>query len=128
MPSHVAAGPTMTGVALDLTHRLVSVPGGRIHLVEQGTGPLVLMVHGFPESWYSWRHQMTPIAEAGFTAAAIDVRGYGGSDKPPEVADYAMQHMVADVAGAIRALSPDAPAVIVGHDWGAPIVWNSALP
>jgi pimeloyl-ACP methyl ester carboxylesterase len=70
---------------------------------------------------------MAPIAEAGFTAAAIDVRGYGGSDKPPAVADYAMQHMVADVAGAIEALSPGAPAVIVGHDWGAPIVWNSAL-
>jgi pimeloyl-ACP methyl ester carboxylesterase len=70
---------------------------------------------------------MAPIAAAGFTACAIDVRGYGGSDKPPAVADYAMQHMVADVAGAIAALSPGAPAVIVGHDWGAPIVWNSAL-
>jgi pimeloyl-ACP methyl ester carboxylesterase len=99
----------------------------RLRVAVEGTGPLVLMVHGFPESWYSWRHQMTPVAEAGFTAAAIDVRGYGGSDKPPEVADYAMQHMVADVAGAIAALSPDAPAVIVGHDWGAPIVWNTAL-
>jgi pimeloyl-ACP methyl ester carboxylesterase len=98
-----------------------------LRVAVEGSGPLVLMVHGFPESWYSWRHQMTPIAEAGFTAAAIDVRGYGGSDKPPEVADYAMQHMVADVAGAIAALSPGAPAVIVGHDWGAPIVWNSAL-
>lgn len=99
----------------------------KLRVAVEGSGPLVLMVHGFPESWYSWRHQMTPIAEAGFTAAAIDVRGYGGSDKPPEVADYAMQHMVADVAGAIEALSPGAPAVIVGHDWGAPIVWNSAL-
>jgi pimeloyl-ACP methyl ester carboxylesterase len=99
----------------------------KLRVAVEGAGPLVLMVHGFPESWYSWRHQMTPIAEAGFTAAAIDVRGYGGSEKPPEVADYAMQHMVADVAGAIRTLSPDAPAVIVGHDWGAPIVWNSAL-
>ncbi len=99
----------------------------RLRVAVEGAGPLVLMVHGFPESWYSWRHQMTPIAEAGFTAAAIDVRGYGGSDKPPEVAHYAMQHMVADVAGAIEALSPGAPAVIVGHDWGAPIVWNSAL-
>jgi pimeloyl-ACP methyl ester carboxylesterase len=99
----------------------------RLRVAIEGSGPLVLMVHGFPESWYSWRHQMGPIAAAGFTAAAIDVRGYGGSDKPPEVADYAMQHMVADVAGAIEALSPGAPAVIVGHDWGAPIVWNSAL-
>jgi pimeloyl-ACP methyl ester carboxylesterase len=99
----------------------------KLRVAVEGQGPLVLMVHGFPESWYSWRHQMTPVAAAGFTAAAIDVRGYGGSDKPPKVADYAMQHMVADVAGAIEALSPGAPAVIVGHDWGAPIVWNSAL-
>ncbi len=107
--------------------RMIDVGELSLRVAIEGTGPLVLMVHGFPESWYSWRHQMTPIAEAGFTAAAIDVRGYGGSDKPPAVADYAMQHMVADVAGAIQALSPGAPAVIVGHDWGAPIVWNSAL-
>jgi epoxide hydrolase A/B len=84
-------------------------------------------VHGFPESWYSWRHQMGPVAAAGFTACAIDVRGYGGSDKPHPVADYAMEHMVADVAGLIEALSPGEKAVIVGHDWGAPIVWNTAL-
>ncbi|MEJ0064040.1 MAG: alpha/beta hydrolase [Caulobacteraceae bacterium] len=107
--------------------RTIDVGELKLRVAVEGSGPLVLMVHGFPESWYSWRHQMTPIAEAGFTAAAIDVRGYGGSDKPPAVADYAMQHMVADVAGAIQALSPGAPAVIIGHDWGAPIVWNSAL-
>jgi pimeloyl-ACP methyl ester carboxylesterase len=107
--------------------RTIDVGELRLRVAVQGTGPLVLMVHGFPESWFSWRHQIAPIAEAGFTAAAIDVRGYGGSDKPQPVADYAMEHMVADVAGAIRALSPDAPAVIVGHDWGAPIVWNTAL-
>jgi pimeloyl-ACP methyl ester carboxylesterase len=93
----------------------------------EGRGPLVLMVHGFPESWYSWRHQLGPVAAAGFTAAAIDVRGYGGSDKPHPVEAYAMQRMVADVAGAVEALSPGAPAVLIGHDWGAPIVWNSAL-
>ena len=97
--------------------RTIDVGELSLRVAVEGSGPLVLMVHGFPESWYSWRHQMTPIAEAGFTAAAIDVRGYGGSDKPPAVADYAMQHMVADVAGAIGALSRGAPAVIVGHDW-----------
>jgi pimeloyl-ACP methyl ester carboxylesterase len=107
--------------------RTIDVGELKLQVAVEGTGPLVLMVHGFPESWYSWRHQLGPIAEAGFTAAAIDVRGYGGSDKPPEVTDYAMQHMVADVAGAIAALSPGQPAVIVGHDWGAPIVWNTAL-
>ena len=99
----------------------------KLRVAVEGSGPLVLMVHGFPESWFSWRHQMAPIAEAGFTAAAIDVRGYGGSDKPQPVEAYSMQHMVADVAGAIEALSPGEPAVIVGHDCGAPIVWNSAL-
>ena len=85
------------------------------------------MVHGFPESWYSWRHQIGPIAEAGFTACAIDVRGYNGSQKFPEVADYSMEAIVRDVAGVARALSPDRGAILIGHDWGAPIVYNSAL-
>ena len=93
----------------------------------QGSGPLVLLVHGFPEGWYSWRHQLGPIAAAGFTACAIDVRGYGGSDKPPAVADYRLQQITADVAGVAEQLQPHAPAILVGHDWGAPIVWNTAL-
>lgn len=93
----------------------------------EGSGPLVVMVHGFPESWYSWRHQMTPVAEAGFTACAIDVRGYGGSDKPPAVTDYGMKQITGDVAGLVEALAPGEKAILVGHDWGAPIVWNTAL-
>jgi pimeloyl-ACP methyl ester carboxylesterase len=111
----------MTG----FTH--IQLPDICLRAAVQGTGPLVVMVHGFPESWFSWRHQMAPIAGAGFTACAIDVRGYGGSDRPPAVADYAMEHMVADVSGVIEALSPGKPAIILGHDWGAPIVWNTAL-
>lgn len=107
--------------------RFVQLADVRLRVAVEGRGPLVLMVHGFPESWYSWRHQMTPVAEAGFTAAALDVRGYGGSDKPFPVEAYAMEHMVADVVGVIEALSPGASAIIAGHDWGAPIVWNSAL-
>ena len=107
--------------------RTINVGELNLRVAVQGAGPLVLMVHGFPESWFSWRHQMGPIAEAGFTAAAVDVRGYGGSDKPPLIADYAMQHLVADIAGAVEALSPGAPAVLIGHDWGSPIVWNTAL-
>lgn len=99
----------------------------RLRAAVQGNGPLVILVHGFPESWWSWRHQMTPIAEAGFTACAIDVRGYGGSDKPQPVEAYAMEHMIADLVGLKDALSPDEKAILVGHDWGAPIVWNSAL-
>jgi pimeloyl-ACP methyl ester carboxylesterase len=107
--------------------RIIETNGIRLRAAVLGEGPLVLMVHGFPESWYSWRHQMAPLAAAGFTACAIDVRGYGGSDKPREVEAYSMENMTADVAGVIDALSPNAPAVLLGHDWGAPIVWHSAV-
>jgi pimeloyl-ACP methyl ester carboxylesterase len=112
--------------ALDVQHRLVEVPGGRIHLVEQGSGPLVLMVHGFPESWYSWRHQLPAIAAAGFRAVAIDVRGYGRSSKPSEVEAYRMLAHVADNAAIVHALG-EQNATIVGHDWGSPIAANTAL-
>jgi len=107
--------------------QFIDLPDIRIRAVVQGEGPLVVMVHGFPESWFSWRHQIGPIAEAGFTACAIDVRGYGGSGKPQPVDAYAMEHMISDVAGVIEKLSGDGKAVLIGHDWGAPIVWNSAL-
>ncbi|ARH91271.1 MULTISPECIES: alpha/beta fold hydrolase [Streptomyces] len=110
----------------DATHRTVEVPGGRIHLVEQGTGPLVLMVHGFPESWYSWRHQIPALAAAGYRAVAIDVRGYGRSAAPRDIADYRMLAHVADNVGVLHALGEES-AVIVGHDWGAPIAANTAL-
>ena len=93
----------------------------------QGEGPLVLMVHGFPESWYSWRHQIEPIARAGFTACAIDVRGYGGSQRFDRVDDYAMEHMIADILGVGQALSPGRKFVLLGHDWGAPMVWQTSL-
>jgi pimeloyl-ACP methyl ester carboxylesterase len=107
--------------------QFIDLPDIRIRAVVEGEGPLVVMVHGFPESWFSWRHQIGPIAEAGFTACAIDVRGYGGSGKPQPVEAYAMEHMISDVAGVIEKLSDDGKAVLIGHDWGAPIVWNSAL-
>ncbi|MET8681880.1 alpha/beta hydrolase [Streptomyces sp. NPDC004647] len=111
---------------LDVEHRLADVPGGRIHLVEQGSGPLVLLVHGFPESWYSWRHQLPVIAAAGFRAVAIDVRGYGRSSKPHDVEAYRMLAHVADNAAVVRALG-EQTAIVVGHDWGSPIAANSAL-
>lgn len=107
--------------------KVVDAGKARIRVALEGEGPLVLMVHGFPESWYSWRHQIGPIAAAGFTACAIDVRGYGGSQKFPEVADYSMENIVGDVRGVADALSPGRPAVLIGHDWGAPIVYDSAL-
>ncbi|ANP45508.1 alpha/beta fold hydrolase [Candidatus Viadribacter manganicus] len=107
--------------------RMIDTNGIKVRAAIQGEGPLVVMVHGFPESWYSWRHQMAPLAAAGFTACAIDVRGYGGSDKPHAVEAYAIKEIAADVAGVIEALSPGKPAVLIGHDWGAPIVWHTAV-
>jgi pimeloyl-ACP methyl ester carboxylesterase len=84
------------------------------------------MVHGWPESWYSWRHQMGPIAAAGYTAAAIDVRGYGGSSRPHPVEAYDMQSIVGDIQACADQLG-GGKAILIGHDWGAPIVWNAAL-
>lgn len=107
--------------------RIVDAGEVKLRCAIEGAGPLVILVHGFPESWFSWRHQMGPIAEAGFTACAIDVRGYGGSDKPHPVEAYAMSQLTADVVGVADALQPDRPAILIGHDWGAPIVWNTAL-
>ena len=91
-----------------------------------GQGPLVVLVHGWPESWYSWRHQIPALAEAGYRVAAPDVRGYGGSDKPEAIEAYAIKEMCADIAGLVTALG-ETQAILVGHDWGAPIVWNTAL-
>ncbi|MDX2276073.1 MAG: alpha/beta hydrolase [Hyphomonadaceae bacterium] len=107
--------------------RIIDTNGIKLRAAVEGEGPLIVLVHGFPESWYSWRHQIEPFAKAGYQVCAIDVRGYGGSDKPQPVEAYDMASITADVAGVIDALSPGAPAVIMGHDWGAPIVWNTAL-
>lgn len=108
------------------THHSVRTNDARIHVVEQGSGPLVLFVHGFPESWYSWRHQLPAVAAAGWRAAAIDVRGYGRSSKPASVDAYRMTALVGDLVGVVEALGEQS-AVIVGHDWGAPIAWTSTL-
>ena len=107
--------------------RTIDVGEVSLRCVMEGEGPLVILVHGFPESWYSWRHQLSPLAEAGYTACAIDVRGYGGSDKPPAIEDYALERIAGDLVGLKQVLQPDRPAILVGHDWGAPIVWNTAL-
>ena len=111
---------------MEFTHRVVAANGIRIHVVEAGTGPLVLLVHGFPESWYSWRNQLPVLAAAGFRAAAIDVRGYGRSSKPVGVDQYRMLKHVADNVGVVHALGEET-AIVVGHDWGSPIACNSAL-
>ena len=88
--------------------------------------PLVLMVHGFPESWYSWRHQFAPLADAGFHAVAPDMRGYGKSDKPDEISAYNQVEVVNDIIGLIPALGYES-AIVIGHDWGAPTAWSCAL-
>jgi pimeloyl-ACP methyl ester carboxylesterase len=111
----------------EVTFRNVVGRGGlRLRLAVAGEGPLVLMVHGFPESWYSWRHQITAIAGAGYMAAALDVRGYGGSDKPEEIAAYSVADLAGDIADVIDALGAG-QAVIVGHDWGAVQVYAAAI-
>lgn len=110
----------------DPVHRLVPAPAGRIHLVEQGSGPLVLLVHGFPESWYSWRHQLPALAAAGYRAVAVDVRGYGRSSRPEGIDAYRMLELVEDGVAVVEALG-ERTAVIVGHDWGSAIASNSAL-
>ncbi|MGW0210671.1 alpha/beta fold hydrolase [Streptomyces sp. NPDC003233] len=119
MPKPPAPTPTPT-------HRLVPSPAGRVHLVEQGSGPLVLLVHGFPESWYSWRHQLPALAAGGYRAVAVDVRGYGRSSKPVAVDAYRMLDLVADNVAVVEALGEES-AVVVGHDWGASIAATSAL-
>ncbi len=112
----------------DIRFETVSGVGGvPLRVAVMGEGPLVVFVHGFPESWYSWRHQIDAMAGAGYTAAAMDVRGYGGSGKPDAIQAYDMETLTGDVAAVIDALGQGEPAVIVGHDWGAPIVWNTAL-
>ncbi|MFI6896790.1 alpha/beta hydrolase [Streptomyces sp. NPDC050256] len=109
-----------------LRHRTVEAPAGRLHLVEQGTGPLVLLVHGFPESWYSWRRQLPALAAAGYRAVALDVRGYGRSSRPATADAYRMLDLVADNVAVVRALGEES-AVVVGHDWGSNIAAVSAL-
>jgi pimeloyl-ACP methyl ester carboxylesterase len=107
------------------TQRIVETNGIRLNIAEQGSGPLVLLCHGFPESWYSWRHQMDALAAAGFHAVAPDMRGYGKSDRPEAIDQYTIFHLVGDLVGLLDAL--EAPtAVIVGHDWGANVAWQAA--
>ncbi|MET0852814.1 MAG: alpha/beta hydrolase [Candidatus Rokuibacteriota bacterium] len=109
-----------------LTHRTVEANGIRIHLAEQGEGPLVLMCHGFPESWYSWRHQLAALADAGYHAVAPDMRGYGRTEQPEPIDQYTLLHLVGDMVGVLDALG-ERTAVIAGHDWGAPVAWHAAL-
>ena len=109
-----------------ITHRQVDANGLSVHIAEIGEGPLVLFCHGFPESWYSWRHQLPAVADAGYHAVAMDMRGYGGTTQPGDIGAYTLNDLVGDTVGVVHALGAST-AVVVGHDWGAPVAWYSAL-
>jgi pimeloyl-ACP methyl ester carboxylesterase len=111
-----------------ISHRTIDVDGLEFHLAEAGPadGPVVLLLHGFPECWYSWRHQLAALGERGFHAVAPDQRGYGRSAAPADVAAYTVPHLVGDAIGVLDAVGAQR-AVVVGHDWGAPVAWHTAL-
>ena len=138
LPPPAHAGPSEPGASRSdlgswsdpglpgVTHRFVQVNGIKLHVAEQGRGPLVLLCHGFPECWYSWRHQLRALADAGFRAVAPDLRGYGRSDCPAETSEYTILHHIGDLVELAGVLD-ERPAAIVGHDFGATIAWQAAL-
>jgi len=107
-------------------YQFIECNGVRLRVMVEGSGPLVVLVHGWPEFWYAFRHQIDPLVGAGYRVAALDVRGYGGSDKPEDPAAYRLSQLAADVAGVITALG-ESSAVVIGHDWGAITAWLTAL-
>jgi len=108
------------------TMRLVQTNGIKMRIAEMGSGPLVVLLHGWPESWYSWRHQLPALANAGFRGVAPDMRGFGKTDAPMAAEDYDIQKLTADVTGLLDALG-EKNAVIVGHDWGSFVAWHCLL-
>jgi pimeloyl-ACP methyl ester carboxylesterase len=110
----------------EIRHSIVPANGIALHVAECGEGPLVLLCHGWPELWYSWRHQLRALGAAGFRAVAPDMRGFGRSTAPDEVAAYTILHHTGDMVALVQALG-ETRAVIVGHDWGANVAWNAAL-
>src|SRR6266404_4654990 len=105
--------------------RIIESNGIRLNIAEQGNGPPVILCHGFPESWYSWRHQLTALAAAGFHAVAPDMRGYGKTDRPEAIDQYTIFHLVGDLVGVLDALDAKS-AIVVGHDVGASVAWQAA--
>ncbi len=110
----------------DRNLRMIETNGIRLQVWVEGNGPLVVLLHGFPQCWYLWRHQIGPLVEAGFQVAVPDQRGYGGSERPHEVESYDIINLTGDVAGIADALGHD-EFHVVGHDWGAPVAWHTAL-
>ena len=108
------------------TLQTVDVNSLRMQVAMQGSGPLVLLCHGFPELWISWRAQLAALAKAGYRAVAPDMRGYGGTTAPDDPTAYTVLHLVGDMVELVKQLG-EKQAVIIGHDWGAPVAWNSAM-
>jgi pimeloyl-ACP methyl ester carboxylesterase len=104
----------------------IETNGIRLRTVVEGKGPLVILLHGWPQCWYLWRHQIDPLVAAGFQVAVPDQRGYGGSDKPAEIEAYNIIELTNDVVGIADALGHER-FIVVGHDWGAPVAWHTAL-
>ena len=132
MSTHSDAGSTSSRKTNEVdnpesfTHRFATVNGIRMHYVEEGQGPLVILLHGYPFLWYLWRHQIKPLAAAGYRVVAPDQRGYGQTDCPPDVDSYDWTHLVGDVVGLMKALGSES-AVLVGQDWGSPVAYNTTL-
>ncbi len=127
MPVHAArAATTDIDDPQGFDHRFADVNGIRLHYVEEGQGPLVLLVHGFPFLWYLWRHQIRALAAAGYRVLALDMRGYGQSGCPDAVDAYDISWLAGDIIGLMNALN-EKSAFLVGQDWGSPIVYNTAL-
>ena len=109
-----------------IEHTIVPTNGINMHIASIGTGPVVLFLHGFPELWYSWRHQLLSLSSLGYRCIAPDLRGYGDTDAPPSAASYTALHIVGDLVGLLDHLGID-QAFLVGHDWGAVMAWYFCL-
>lgn len=124
--SFAYAADEKTATAHGFGFRMIETNGIKMRIVEQGTGPLVLLVHGFPESWYSWRHQISVLANAGYRVIAPDMRGYGQTDSPKAIEAYTIIELVNDLTGLLDKLG-EKTSTIVGHDFGAVVSWNACL-
>jgi pimeloyl-ACP methyl ester carboxylesterase len=122
----VCMGAMMLSQDSDLREGYAEIGDMRLHYVEAGEGPLIVLLHGFPEFWYGWRQQIKPLAAAGYRVVAPDMRGYNLSSKPDGVAAYDIGNLSADIRGLIRERGADS-ALLVGHDWGGSVAWATAM-